>query len=686
MRARVSNVSARHEKADYPQRLRYMYRNAGVACLATTATTAASFFANLASVLLPLREFGTFMGLCIGTAYCLLLCCLPAILILNERCACCRRWCSCYKLGASSLRSILRGTWLGRPLEAMKGCLVKDDRPAGIRDVSVKLLDDVLRPARWPCCLFFCVAPIGLLVWTAAVARVDTALPEVFPEGFNQRDVKAVSQNFRVYQNEWWRLKAKVCNAPERSRFCTLNWCQTDSAEYHGRVFGNGTASCVCRRADQGSASSCRGKSGQLRDEVTAKVTFLGLQGPLPSWYFETQEWQDFTKSLVSKANSVELTDLVSTSGLMVELPPMVQEHWESGETLVTSAQEAPYARLRVRLAPESEQVCDPSEECYCGTLACSPQQYGVPATTLRVPGPFEMAQPGVRRLQEVAPPGAPRPDRDPLAMALQRPHPALGASLSARDGRSLQDAGIDVSIVWGLLVKAEWPLLGKPPADSYLFDQEFRLTSPSAQRHLLAACQEVSDKEEFLLGYDTCWIRDFRAWLLIEGDIFPVRQQKFPELLARFAATHVMDDGTSAEDKMWFDSERNLKATFFQFQVAMSYTSTPAAVILKYMETWDELIRQLNYVGPRDSGQAFHTSRLWIRAEAEQAIVKSTMATLMVRPLLASRGVLKCAVIADVDVTPDLAAAAFFVSASDDSLSIAFNLSRAQFSKDQSV
>ena len=37
---------------------------------ATTFTTAMSFFANLASVLRPLREFGFFMGVCVQTSGC----------------------------------------------------------------------------------------------------------------------------------------------------------------------------------------------------------------------------------------------------------------------------------------------------------------------------------------------------------------------------------------------------------------------------------------------------------------------------------------------------------------------------------------------------------------------------------------------------------------------------------------
>lgn len=66
------------------ERVKYVYRHAGLACLGTTLTTAASFFANLASVLRALREFGFFMGMCILGAYLYLLLVLPALLILND--------------------------------------------------------------------------------------------------------------------------------------------------------------------------------------------------------------------------------------------------------------------------------------------------------------------------------------------------------------------------------------------------------------------------------------------------------------------------------------------------------------------------------------------------------------------------------------------------------------------------
>ncbi|CAK0847721.1 unnamed protein product [Prorocentrum cordatum] len=82
---------------DLESRLAWTAVKAGKASLATTGITAVSFFANIASVLKPLREFGFFMGLCVLLVWVLLSGILVPLLVLNERCCCsldaCRAWC-----------------------------------------------------------------------------------------------------------------------------------------------------------------------------------------------------------------------------------------------------------------------------------------------------------------------------------------------------------------------------------------------------------------------------------------------------------------------------------------------------------------------------------------------------------------------------------------------------------------
>jgi len=51
----------------------------------------------------------------------------------------------------------------------------------------------------------------------------------------------------------------------------------------------------------------------------------------------------------------------------------------------------------------------------------------------------------------------------------------------------------------------------------------------------------------------------------------------------------------------------------------------------MEFKDQWDTLVLASNEHGPSDLGTAWHTSRLWIRAEAETAIISSTANTVVV-------------------------------------------------------
>eukprot|EP00929_Paragymnodinium_shiwhaense_P112460 TRINITY_DN80717_c0_g1_i1.p1 TRINITY_DN80717_c0_g1~~TRINITY_DN80717_c0_g1_i1.p1 ORF type:complete len:1522 (-),score=374.32 TRINITY_DN80717_c0_g1_i1:72-4637(-) len=73
------------EDAVLGRRLWSMYKKAGAAIFATSATTAVSFFANLASSIGPLRQFGFFMGTCITANWVVVAAVYPIVLVDYER-------------------------------------------------------------------------------------------------------------------------------------------------------------------------------------------------------------------------------------------------------------------------------------------------------------------------------------------------------------------------------------------------------------------------------------------------------------------------------------------------------------------------------------------------------------------------------------------------------------------------
>jgi len=108
-------------------RIMWLYRKAGKASLVSSLTTSASFLANLASAVRPLREFGMFIGLCVMFAWVLVSLSFPPLCLAEHRyctyCACRRKDTATSGAGTPAIASRwvrhLQGRWciyVGLPL------------------------------------------------------------------------------------------------------------------------------------------------------------------------------------------------------------------------------------------------------------------------------------------------------------------------------------------------------------------------------------------------------------------------------------------------------------------------------------------------------------------------------------------------------------------------------------------
>jgi len=348
----------------------------------------------------------------------------------------------------------------------------------------------------------------------------------------------------------------------------------------------------------------CRQKNSVNR---YADIRLVGLQ-TVPDSFWKSEPWMEHVREAVERTSgtAVQAVNVVS-SGKTSDLGTLVQEHWESGVVRDAPYLEAPDTTVEVSLS--QGQVCNVAEDCYCGTFACdlSESSQFAPERLLS----FEVPATQQRRLQ-----------RTTSGMTLP---PAMHSS------RQLQGRGIDVVVIWGILVTDGAPILGDLPENPWTFDADFKVSLPSVQRHLWASCQKL-DTQELLVNQNACWIRDFRNWLRNHGKLFPTRRTRFHVELARFLRENpVSETGASNKDWMWFDDEGELAATAFNYVVGLSYATTSSSVVLEQQALWNEHIAKLNADGPMDAGKAWHTSKIWVRAEAEHAIVGSTMMTLAV-------------------------------------------------------
>ncbi|CAK9113766.1 Protein dispatched homolog 1 (Mdispa) [Durusdinium trenchii] len=598
------------------ERVKFVYRHAGLACLGTTLTTAASFFANLASVLRALREFGFFMGMCIIGAYVYLVVGLPALLILNDGAAklrCCHCRCRGSRRAANS------------PATERSCRCCKRQRCEGIL-VGYRILFF----------LFFLLLVVGFGLWTGSAIELDTGVPQMFPDGHNLNDIEDVAGGFQASGEQWTQDDLRFCNfmvSEDRQDFlrCTLHQCQitqegpfTVIGHNGSQGVGNssGEAECQCFPSEVPS-TNCKTTPDEGVILVRVRVVGEVPKKALEAWR-RTGSFRLLAKQAAQQTNPFFWREIESAidQAFFQWLPnadskALTQEFWETGEVWSTRYDVLPNFIIPIK-RNGSLELCHTDRLCYCGAPVCTyagrrlvdPVMPNVSWDKVFVPLP-------ARRLQP-----ADAPDEPDAPAMPETPLRSAGARRLA--------GGADIALVWGLRTNEQMPLLGKPE-QAWSFEEAFRVQAPATQRVLLSACSLGEKNPALLIQVSHCWLRDFRTYATDRGYPFPVPSTSFQVLFQRFLDGRVLGNGILAKDYMWLTDDFQLKATYIQFIVPLNYMTTLSSTILALMEEWDKEVEEINQNAPVELGTTWHTSSLWLRAEAERAIVNSTVLTMVV-------------------------------------------------------
>eukprot|EP00439_Symbiodinium_sp_Y106_P018629 s1578_g2.t1 len=558
--------------SDTAARVKFLYRNAGLA-------TAASFFANLASVLRALREFGFFMGLCILGAYLYLLVGLPVLLILNDKLSCCCS-CSCFSVCCRYLEG------KAEPDVKMKGRL---SRRLG------------------NCCLRRCLAVAELF---------DAA-----EEHFTNDQIRVCNFVQLQRQSQFKSCAVHLCQITLEMPLTRIGRLPDAEAENSSET---PMAECGCFPTTKPSRR-CFSVSPQTTAQVWVTPRVVG---DIPE--AALKNWQDLGETAglwlrrEFRVNSWQAYQLLRDS-IQLGFPQaadvtaphfLKQEFWETGEQLSASYNVLPSFVIPVTIPQNSSAVelCHAEEICYCGAPVCT---YA-----------------GERLVDPVMPNASwdqvliPVPETSRRLEAGEAAHVAaradrLPAPVSS-GGRSLS-SGVDVAVVWGILVEDGSPLLGSRE-ETWSFNAAFRPESPFTQRTLLQTCRQASTAGTpglrgpsiaksvlfvFVILNATIGIYVAGARLRAQGDLHAVLCER---------QLH--------DSRFDLDPEPNAKLGQGGFWEALEYDSQPMAGALGVV---GNVIDDVNKDAPADVGEAWHTSQLWIRAEAESAIVSSTVVTMIV-------------------------------------------------------
>jgi predicted RND superfamily exporter protein len=528
------------------QRLSWTYRNAGKATFATTFTTSLSFFANLASTLKPLREFGLFMGLCVVMVWILVsLVYVPVCLIEERKC---------------------KGCWNGNQC--------RHSSTTGLRR-GVSLLES-LAEKLYQCRAGCCFIPFALAVMSGYFAianfKLDTSFPSLFPEEHNFNHAQLVQQNFDGLSGvlplgfDAPPAVEQVCSEAELSASvdltgCVLFWCEAANNAVDG--------SCECFR-NATEAGDC---------EVDYRMVGIGDE--------------DLDAAVAAVASELSVPDgaLQVSSG-----PSVLIADWVTGQITVNSMTSVLGTR------PSAVGSCTSIDHrvCYCGSWACD----GMPA------GMVQESLAYGRRLSA---------DRGTSRYAYRR--------LSA-DRYSLASHA-EVEVVLGISVEGEPALVGKNGGVEWKFIDNFDMAQPWTQRDLRSLCNSYPETLQVHMSF--CWIDDFKNFVEAKGDQFPVPYSRFTNLFSEF-----IDRGTAESRKgpvapghyVWMDGDR-VKACFLVFELDMD-SDAKGEEALAEKRNWDSFLEDFRMDASDYTAGAFQTSELWVRVEAQRALIYSTAATLL--------------------------------------------------------
>mmetsp|Transcript_83887 Transcript_83887/g.234122 ORF Transcript_83887/g.234122 Transcript_83887/m.234122 type:complete len:1307 (-) Transcript_83887:113-4033(-) len=588
------------------KRLVWMILHAGRSCLATSATTSLSFFANLASALQPLREFGLFMGLSVMSVYVLALLFLPPLVVLRER-----QKERLRHLKSDSERtefdsfSVVATVTPNGDLSA-GGCS-SERKETRLYMALFRLVDCISRCPIMVVLVFASCLPL-FIVFIVAGFQLDQGIPEIFPAWHNQVAGKKLEDQFST-ASAMHTIEpdngGAVCGVDHNPRKgtaspCVLRWCNLNSS-----LASQGNASTgSCWRKQTMLANSDVGWGFEVCNRVhVANIFAASTQSFAETW---PGTWSTVLYSTLGGDHGNSLPIQVS------ELEPLVLEDWERGAvetsrffTTHTVEVKEP-AGSGVKLWRRNA-LCNVETICFLGVRTCELPGYR-PMAEFPLLSRRLMAEFPVTSHEEVTLP------RNEPAKALGPPHPRGLQSLP-------RSSWVGITIVWGLRPARTTPLVGPSSEETWAFDPTFEPDNPFAQRSMYAMCTGLP--EDLQLAEETCWIRDFRDWLNSSDRKFPSRDFD-RDLEGWYRANAIF-----AQKHLWMLGRR-MKACKLEFLAHFSKHASAQKMLL-YKSRWDRYVSERNAAASTTANRAWHTTDAWVKAEAQIAIVSSTLDTIII-------------------------------------------------------
>jgi hypothetical protein len=611
------------------QRLVWMLLRGGASCLATSLTTSLSFFANLASCLQPLREFGLFMGLSVMAVYFLALMFLPPLIAIRERGReRVKRRVVDISQGDSSLLQVQS------PSDPGCCCLpCCPGTPARRQDSCIFIALAYLVHKTSHCAAsVVCITALCMPLFVTGVVlgfRFDQGAPEIFPEGHNQVEYGQLLPVFAsvvtmddIANYSPDRQPAEEGNVCDATYFDTNPRCVLEQCHATPILHSQDPGNAICVRSPTFVRQSdtlprvAQGFSTQACNWVNLAGKMVTDQARVSLGAWDAM-WRSIMFDAANKSGPQESfwASLGNPTARPVARAPMALEVWETGEVNMTSLFNVRTVNAHVN--SHQPDTCEIDIMCFFTAQRCE------------LPGWQEMPQQYTpeqswRRLDELS---------EPLAEAT-----ALAPLFGQAPTRSLQGVNvvastrIDIAVVWGIRALQSRPLVGAPP-EEWSFDPTFLPSNPWGQRAVFRMCTDMPD-DLYIIGSGDpdnqgpqCWAQDFRQWLRDRNRQFPSRD--FDSDLLDWYGWQQRTGLDVAQKSLWMQGETVIACRVLFYANVNKLASS--AIIQNYKKSWDNWVNSRNSEASMSGNRAWHTAEAWVRAEAEEAIISSTTNTILI-------------------------------------------------------
>mmetsp|Transcript_87191 Transcript_87191/g.154417 ORF Transcript_87191/g.154417 Transcript_87191/m.154417 type:complete len:1509 (-) Transcript_87191:192-4718(-) len=680
--------------ADSQRRMAWTIEQSVISCLATTLTTSASFFANLASVLSPLREFGFFVGMCVVGCFLWVSLIIPPSLAIMARFKDWKwpcedkmewmwRWGSSRYLDSETMslssglgltpQEISRLASIGLTEEELLRKLT-DPTSSDFGEEDMKRLADIgftdavlqripgLRRAatvasqpsfgqkslfllgkklqRFPhvCAAIFLLAFGGFIAGILLNTRVDLQMPPLLPESHNYRRAEEVRYRFLPVAFGQQRMQRGGLCDPQAQEVdaCLLLWCEAETINFDAAVVAEGL------------------DAGEDADWVTG--SFVPL----------LDCWRSPTTPSIESCDTVNLHMQVATLadpvvGLESQIIDFWSQHISSGELdgvdfnrSLLDQVNFTWEPLNVPLGIENWEVggvevqqvwnlgnitmpvfnatSNSSVACDSYTM-CTMARTRCKMNNWKQVGQFRYQPPPEGTSSEIEFAGA--------QPASQGEGP-VGLSGSAEADTSGGGYTTSVTVVWGVVPQSSYPLLGGG-GDSALLDTSFDLSDPWAQRALYKFCTEDVPLH-FAVARSYCWIKDFRDWLVKDDKYFPsmdlvadvTEWQRFSDA-DHFRSVAVSEEGGKRLRVMGMvtnGTDGRVATTWMEFSCYVNDTSQEE--VMRFMHAWRLFVDVWNTQASDSSNKAFVSSSAAVYAYTNISILSSTLETVLIAALSA--------------------------------------------------